>query len=127
MNSKLLDNFNYNPIEVLVKYFFNFFQKLDVFTNYVDNVQRPVRHNHLDFLVLHGHNSKLLNFKILYCRTEAALLTVQKGATEAQDEWVDLHEDELAPGQKKPSKKFFQRMKKKMATYGTVENRVCTM
>ena len=52
---------------------------------------------------------------------------MQKGATEAQDEWVDLHENQLAPGQRAPSKKFFRRQKKKMATYGTVENRVCSL
>ena len=72
-------------------------------------------------------NSKLSNLKVFYCRTEAALLTAEKGATEAQDEWVDLHGDELAIGQKKPSKKFFQRQKRKMLRYGTVENRVCIM
>ena len=53
------------------------------------------------------------------------MLTASKGETEAKEEWEDLHDDELAPGQKAPSKKFFQRQKKKFARFGTVENRVC--
>ena len=64
--------------------------------------------------------------KLQNCRTEAAMLTVKEGATKAQEEWVDLHDDELVPGQKAPAKKFFGRQKRKFVRYGTVENRVCT-
>ena len=55
------------------------------------------------------------------------MLTASKGATEAKDEWEDLHQDELVQGKKAPSKKFFKRQKRKFVRYGTVENRVCTV
>ena len=51
------------------------------------------------------------------------MLTASKGATEAKDEWEDLHQDELVQGKKAPSKKFFKRQKRKFVRYGTVENR----
>ena len=74
---------------------------------------------------LFASNSKLLNFKILYYRTEAVLLAASKGAFKAKEEWEDLHGDELAPGQKAPSRMFYPRQKTKFAQFGTVENRVC--
>ena len=64
--------------------------------------------------------------KVQNCRTEAVTLTLKKGATEAKEEWEDMHDDELAQGQRAPSKKFFKRQIKKFARFGTVENRVCT-
>ena len=62
----------------------------------------------------------------IYCRTTAALLTVEKqSATGAKRAWGDLHRNELVQGQKSPSKMLFYRNKRKLEEFGSVENRVC--